>query len=69
MAVDPADANELADIEQIDATVEARRNALAVKWGEGTVVLVKPGDTTGLTVRKGKLHAFKITYLTGGPTS
>lgn len=69
MAVDPADATELADIEKTEANAEARRNALAAKWGEGAVLMVKPGDPSILFVKKGKLIAVEVVYLTGGPTS
>jgi hypothetical protein len=66
MAVDPADANELQDIEQIEATVDARRNALATKWGEGAVVMKAPGDPYVMIVNKGKVRMVKVVYLSGG---
>lgn len=68
MAVDPGDANELADIEQAQASLEARRDALALKWGEGSATMVKPGAPYVMLVIKGKIKAVAVTYLTGGPT-
>jgi hypothetical protein len=66
MPAEPADANELADLEKLEATIAARRDALAQKFGEGAVVMTQPGAPNILFVRKGKLIAVKVTYLTGG---
>jgi hypothetical protein len=66
MAVDPADANELAAIEQAEAAAAARRDALAAKWGEGAVVMKAPGDPYVMIVNKGKVRMVKVVYLSGG---
>lgn len=66
MAVDPGDANEVADIEKGQAALDARRTALAAKWGEGKFVMGKPGDPYVMVVQKGQLRTIAVHYLSGG---
>ena len=67
MPADPSDAAELADIEKLESTIAARRDALALKWGEGSATMVAPGAPYVMLVIKGKLKAIRVTYLNGGP--
>jgi hypothetical protein len=71
LAVDPVpDAAELAACDKLDAEAAARRNALAAKWGQGSIVMNAPGAPTAYFAdSQGKLRSIRVTYLTGGPTA
>lgn len=66
MAADPGDVNEVADIEKSQAALDARRAALAQKWGEGRVIMSAPGAPTVMIVHKGVIRTVAVTYLSGG---
>jgi hypothetical protein len=66
MAADSGDAAEVAAIQKAQADIDARWAALAQKFGEGKVVMVKPGDPTVMIVHKGVVRTVLVTYLTGG---
>jgi aspartate/methionine/tyrosine aminotransferase len=68
LAIDDADAAELAAIEQAEAEIRARRDRLASKWGEGVAVMDRPGAPYVMLVIKGKIHALAVRYLSGGAT-